>query len=391
MIIAYFSDQYWPSISGVSVSVDAFKKHLCLMGHRVALFVPDYPDAAGRDDERTDDVYRFQSHAIAFNDENRLVCRSEKKKIFAILDTLRPDIIHVHTEFALGKIATDYAKKRGIRLVMTAHTNWENIVDHYLPLIPAGIAHFCCRLYMEYIYNKADMLVVPTSIMELLLGLYFVKTPIKVIPTGIDRCMFNGEEPEPLPPLHESFPVLKGKRFLFFAGRLGKEKNVPFLIDVLARLVPHHKDLVLVICGDGPARKDLEQYAQEAGLADAVLFTGYIARKHLHRFYCRAEVFVFASKVESQGMVALEAMTCGAPVVAIGKMGTREVMGGDAGGFMVDDDKDEFVEKVEILLNNPEIRAAKAEGARRHAESWNMETQAAKMLKLYTRLSATPV
>ncbi len=392
MTIVYFSDQYWPSISGVSVSVDAFKKQLCLFGCRVILFVPDYPGAEQYDQNvQAKDVYRFKSHSIAFNDENRLVCRSEKKKIFALLDTLQPKIIHVHTEFALGKIGTSYAKKRKIKLVMTAHTNWEDIVDHYIPLIPAGIAHLCCRLYMRFIYSKADILVVPTSLMELLLGLYFVKSPIVVIPTGIDACIFKGETQHILQPFDESFPMLKGKRLLFFAGRLGKEKNISFLIDVFASFFSHYKNLMLVISGDGPAKRDLEEYARSAGVADSILFTGYIERKKLQQFYSRAEVFVFASKVESQGMVVLEAMACGTPVVAIGKMGTREVMGGDSGGFMVDDDQHEFAEKVQLLLNSPEIRRVKAEGARRHAELWTMEVQAKKMLKLYRKLLETEV
>jgi len=179
---------------------------------------------------------------------------------------------------------------------------------------------------------------------------------------------------------------LRGKGFYFFAGRLGKEKNIPFLIDVFASLAPHFKNLMLVIGGDGPAKRDLQDYAKNSGLSDSILFTGYIERKKLQNFYRRAEIFVFASKVESQGMVVLEAMACGTPVVAIGKMGTREVMGGDAGGFMVDDDKSEFAEKVQLLLNNPEIHKAKAMGAKRHAESWTMEVQAEKMLKLYVKL-----
>jgi 1,2-diacylglycerol 3-alpha-glucosyltransferase len=389
MTIVYFSDQYWPSISGVSVSVDAFKKQLCLMGYRVVLIVPDYPGANTFDCKlQAKDVYRFKSRKIAFNDENRLVCRSEKKKIFALLDSLQPKIIHVHTEFTLGRIGTGYAKKRKIKLVMTAHTNWEDIVEHYVPVIPAGIAHLCCRLYMRLIYNKADILVVPTSLMELLMGLYFVKSPVKVIPTGIDTCIFKDEARHTLPSVYTSFPVLTGKRFLFFAGRLGREKNIPFLIDVLAALSPHNKDLMLVISGDGPARTDLQEYAKSVGAADSILFTGYVERGKLQHFYSRAEVFVFASKVESQGMVILEAMACGTPVVAIGKMGTREVMGGDSGGFMVDDDICEFAEKVELLLNNPEMRNAKADEALRHAELWTMEVQAKKMLKLYKSLFA---
>jgi len=357
------------------------------MGYRVVLFVPDYPGADVYDQkEQVEDVFRFKSHKILFNDENRLVCRSEKKKIFALLDVLQPKIIHIHTEFSLGKMAISYAKKRRIKLVMTAHTNWEDLIHHYVPLVPACLAHLCCRVYMRYIYNKADILVVPTSLMELLLGFYFVKSPIKVIPTGIDMSVFKCETQDTLQPLSERYPLLQGKRFLFFAGRLGKEKNISFLIDVLVKLIPYYTNLMLVVSGDGPAGRDLQEYAEKAGVADSILFTGCIERNKLKQLYRGAEVFVFASKVESQGMVALEAMACGTPVVAIGKMGTREVMGGDSGGFMVDDDKCEFAEKVQILLNCPEIRSVKAEEAHRHAELWSMEVQAKKMMKLYRQL-----
>ncbi|MDR3628857.1 MAG: glycosyltransferase [Desulfocapsaceae bacterium] len=387
MNIAYFSDQYWPSISGVSVSIDAFKKQLTLMGHRTALFVPEYPGSELHDQkEQLKDVFRFRSYKVLINDENRLVYRSEKKKIFSLLDEFQPQIIHVHTEFSLGKIATHYAKKRKIKLVMTAHTNWEQLIHHYLPLIPTFFGHLCCRAYMRHIYNKADVLVVPTSLMEILLSFYFVKTPVRIIPTGVDISLFKNETQGSFPPPSETFPVLKDKKYLFFAGRLSKEKNIPFLIDVFAMLKPRHADLMLIISGDGPARESLQEYAAQAGLADSIVFTGYVEHANLGHFYRNAEAFIFASKVESQGMVALESMACGTPVVAIGKMGTREVMGGDLGGFMVDDDMHEFAEKVELLLNSPEIRNAKAETARRHAGSWTIEVEARKMLKLYTTL-----
>ena len=133
--------------------------------------------------------------------------------------------------------------------------------------------------------------------------------------------------------------------------RLGMEKNIEFLIDVLKNLTIKYPTLYLVIAGDGPARKDLENYADEKGLTEKVIFTGFVEREKLKDFYSTANVFVFASKVESQGLVTLESMACGTPVVAIGKMGTREVMGGDSGGFMVDDDMDMFVEKTDLLLS----------------------------------------
>ena len=164
------------------------------------------------------------------------------------------------------------------------------------------------------------------------------------------------------------------------------EKNIKFVIDVLQSLTAKHPTLHLVIVGDGQARNDLENYVTEKQLTEKVIFTGYVERENLKDFYSTANVFVFASKVESQGLVTLESMACGTPVVAIGKMGTREVMGGDSGGFMVDDDMDLFVEKVDLLLSNREICQQKSEEAEHHAERWTIQAQAVKMEKLYHSL-----
>jgi glycosyltransferase involved in cell wall biosynthesis len=390
MKIAYFTDQYWPSISGVSVSIDSFRKQLCKMGHEVYVFVPNYPGAKELDEKRSyNNIFRFKSYKLFFNDENRLVYRWEKKNVFKVLDSINPDIIHVQTEFAMGKIASSYAKRNSIPLVMTAHTNWEELIHLYIPFIPVKVARLYCRYFMRKTYNKADVVIVPTSLMELLLNLYFVKKPIRVIPTGIDKEDFemsNNKYNKSESLLFIQYPQLKGRQILFFAGRIGREKNITFLIDVLEKMLPANKNLMLVISGDGPARKEIQEYTVEKGIENHVIFTGFVERKKLKEFYSVADVFVFASKVESQGMVTLESMACGTPVVAIGKMGTREVMGGDSGGFMVDDELAMFVEKTELLLSNPEIHKSKSIEAVKHVENWTIQIAATKMLRLYKSL-----
>jgi glycosyltransferase involved in cell wall biosynthesis len=389
MNIVYATDQYWPSISGVSVSIDSFKRELEALGHSVFLFVPDYPGAYELDKKRGKrNIFRFKSYTLFFNDENRLVYRREKKNAFQVLDSLKPDVIHVHTEFTMGKIASSYARKHNIPLVITAHTNWEELIHLYVPFIPTTLARLYCRHRMRKRYNKANMVVVPTSLMELLLNLYFVHTPIRIIPTGVNRDELEdpANERSPCLKFFESIPDLKDKKVLLFVGRLGKEKNVPFLFDVLQKLLAENENIKLIISGDGPARKELEECARNKQLQDHVIFSGFIRRKELKHLYLLADVLVFASKVESQGLVPIEAMTFGIPVVAIGKMGTREVMGGDNGGFMVDDDIDLFVEKVSLLLNQPELHKQKALEALHHAEKWTMPIQVDKMLYLYKSL-----
>jgi hypothetical protein len=232
-------------------------------------------------------------------------------------------------------------------------------------------------------FRRADAIAVPTSLMDALIASYWIKKPKRVIPTGIrtENFAWNPGETTWLGQnLLMRNKELRDARILLFVGRLGTEKNIPFLVETLQRLLPDHPDLKLVVVGEGPARKDLEQLVRDRGMERHVVMTGFVPHRDLRTYYALSHVFVFASKVESQGLVVLEAMQCGLPVVAIGKMGTREVMGGSNGGFMVDDD---FTQAVRRLLDEPGLRAKKSEEARSHALEWTMGVQARKMEQLY--------
>lgn len=392
MNIAYVCDQYWPVISGVSVSNDMFKKHLEKLGCRVYFFVPNYPGAEELDRSMGNrDVFRLRSYPLFFNRENRLVFKMEKRKLYRALDSIKPDIIHAHSEFAIAVMANKYARKKNIPFIYTAHTNWEELVSLYIPFFSNMIGRLYARQRLRRTWNKADLLIAPTSLMEVLLQLYMVKVPVKVLPTGIDKSDFtsktlNREKARTI--ITRRHPELKNKKILFFAGRIGMEKNIEFLIDSLVLLLPSMPDTRLIIAGDGPAKADIMKYVADKGLNDKVTFTGFIARGSLKEYYYAADVFVFASKVESQGLVALESMACGTPVVAIGKMGTREVMGGDNGGFMVDDDIDMFTEKVALLLKDKKLHKIKTAEALHHVEKWTIETMALKLLNIYKSLKA---
>lgn len=390
MKIVFATDQYWPCISGVSVSVDAFRVALMQLGHQVILLAPQYPQSSALDDQRqVAHLHRFASMAAPFNDENRLVRFSEKARIEALLVDIDPDIIHVHTEFTLGRMVSHFARDRKIPLVMTAHTNWEELIDLYIPWIPKVLSRLFCRFRMRSCYRIADTLVLPTTLMEKYIERLSLRGPSVIIPTGIDPDDFAAT-PEQMSVLKadiiQKFPELSGKRILFFAGRLGLEKNIPFLFQMLKLVLLEQPETMLVIAGDGPARSELEQRVLQQGLSSHVVFTGFVERSVIKGLYSLSDIFVFASKVESQGMVALEAMTCGTPVVAIGKMGTLEIMHGDNGGFMVEDDIHEFASRVLLLLSDPRVYALKCADALKHAQNWYMRAQGAKMHHLYQSL-----
>lgn len=388
--IVFATDQYWPRISGMSVSIDAFAKELERSGHKVAVLAPEYPGAREFDAVASPRrVFRFKSHGLFFSPEDKLVVPSERRKVYGVLDRLEPDIVHVQSEFRLCRMAVKYAISKGIPLVMTAHTNWEQLIKLYLPFLTDSFARNFVRGRMGMMCNSADHVIVPTKAMrELILG-YGVNSPISVIPTGVFREDFElgREEAEhSVSRWLKLFPELVGKRVLLTAGRIGGEKNIAFLLEVFKRLASDDPGLRLVIAGDGPYRETLERMARRLGLEDRVLFLGFVARAKMKELYNLAEVFIFASRVESQGMVVIESMMAGTPVVAIGEMGTRELMDGDNGGFMVEADLDAFTEKVRLLLSDQELRRRKAEEAFAHAQKWTNDESSRKVQELYASL-----
>jgi glycosyltransferase involved in cell wall biosynthesis len=390
MKIAIVTDQYWPCVSGVSVSIDSFRSEMETMGHEVHILAPAYGDEGSDADGGVDGLHRFPSRKVLFNDENRLVRRSERKSVHRLLERLSPDIVHVQTEFTLASMAVSWARKRNVPLVVSAHTNWADLIHIYLPMIPYGIAQQLCHWKMFLAFRRADAIVVPTALMDTLISSYWIRKPVRIIPTGIrdDHFLFRPDELEPMQQsILESHPQLRGSRFILYVGRLGTEKDIPFLFEVLARLLPRRPDLKLVVVGEGPARREIEAKVSSMGLEPNVVMVGFIPHDRLKAYYGLAEAFVFASKVESQGLVVLEAMQCGLPVVAIGKMGTREVMGGSNGGFMVDDDLDEFTAAVASLLDDADLRERMRVEAKTHASKWTMRAQGRKMERLYQIVS----
>ncbi len=389
MNIVYASDQYWPRISGMAVSLDAFKDELEKMGHKVYVFAPEYPGSKEIDAVMMNRrVFRFKSYKIFFSPEDRLVYPFERKKIYNILDYIKPDLIHTHTEFSVCKIIADYAMENKKPLIMTAHTNWEELVSLYVPFFPDMFAERYTKYRLQNMYNQADHVIVPTALMKDLLVKYEVSKPMDIIPTGIAPGDFTGVDKlkdKKKSIWYDVYPALKGKKILLSAGRIGKEKNLPFLVDVLEKLVKEFPDIILAFVGDGPFRDQLEKLVKARGLSDYVVFTGFIVRAHMKEWFSIASIFLFASKVESQGLVTIESMICRTPVVAIGEMGTREIMDGNNGGFMVKDDVEEFTEKVRLLLTDKKLYKKKSEEAYRYAQKWTIKKNAMKMLELYKK------
>jgi glycosyltransferase involved in cell wall biosynthesis len=400
MKIAMFSDAYWPRVNGVSVSIETYSRALIRLGHKVLIVCAEYPDTdknrmfgAENDDERTEagvslnpELLHVPSVEFVLSKEDRV---AHLHKIFWVtkqIGQFAPDIVHLNSEFMLANFGIYCALHYKLPIVYTFHTLWEEYGAQYLPSIPKPIARALARRITKTVMHMSNTIITPTTQVRDVVKRYKIKKETYLLPTGIDMRYLHFSEMQKeafKKRIEKMYPALVDKKILLFAGRVTKEKNIVFLLDILPSLIEKHKDILLVIVGDGLEREELVSICKERSLSDYCLFTGYFDRRDLGLMYHLSRVFVFPSLTETQGLVTLEAMYSGIPVVAIGSMGTIMVMGGDNGGFMVKNDKDEFSTRVLQLLDNEELYKQKAEEAKQHSKSWMVDTLVLKLEEIY--------
>jgi len=369
----------------VTVAIQTYKDELKRRGHEVLILCPAYPSGNGSRGKE-DSVKRLASKSTPISKEDRLIKPTALPAMFRSLDRFKPDVIHMHSEFTASWFGVLYSKLRGYPVVMTSHTDWEDYVCNYIPHVDRRLLRAAVRFLMRSIFGNADILVTPSQSQIRTLRRYHLRKRYVIIPSGVSS-IFTKRGAEEVAAYRASlearFPMLAGKRILLFAGRIAEEKDPKFLLPVLAEIKKRHDDVALVFAGDGPGRQHVEASAKRRGLDGSCAFLGYIGREELSLLYATAAIFVFPSKTETLGLCTIEAMSSGLPVVAVGEMGTRDVMKGDHGGFMVENDVGEFSAAALRLLDDEELRAQKSEEAIAWAARFGPDAMIDRILRLY--------
>lgn len=365
MRIAFFTENYFPMVSGLSVSIKTFKDALEEDGHEVYLFAPSYgkdnPSSDG--DERT---IRIPALPIRIHQTPIIFPATSLKQFLPLI--LKLDILHVHHPFFLGRIGLFWARALKIPIVYTFHTLYEAYV-HYAPL-KRELAIAFIKRYVRKFANQVDLVIAPSFSIKEYLEREGVRSPIEVIPTGIRWSEFQGEE-------------LPRERVLLFVGRMGEEKNVPFLLRALYRV----RDLSwnALFIGDGPDRVRFSEEVKRAGLGDRIAFPGMIPHEEIKELYRRSYVFIFSSLTETQGIVVLEAMASGLPVVALNAVGVNDFVHSGYTGFLVRDEE-EFASRLRLLLENEDLHKRMSHTSRAWARLWDISLMASRLSYTYERL-----
>lgn len=388
MNLLLLSDVYFPRVNGVSTSIRTFAEALSQMGHKLTLVVPDYGVASGQGEFGSDgdyEIIRLPARRIFFDPEDRLIKASALRAVLPQLAKRSWDVIHIHTPFRAHQLGVRLAQLTGRPTVETCHTYFEEYIANYLPWAPRALLKLLARRVSRNLCHAVDHMIVPSQQMVDVLEGYGIDMPHTVLPTGIDLREFSGGSGAAFRQQHA---IATDRPTLVTVGRLAMEKNIGFLLQVVQRLLAEFPTVLFIIAGEGPDSVRLKKMAAKLGLNDNVLFVGNLDRRTTLLDCFRAgDLFVFASPTETQGLVLIEAMALGVPIVSTAVMGTATVLRDAHSACISEEDVAVFARHVAQLLRSPAERAVLAAAGPTDAKAWSTEVLMQRAGALYAELA----
>lgn len=400
MRIAMLTNNYKPFVGGVPISIERLAQGLRKLGHEVYVFAPSY-------EEQIDEPYviRYRSRKKKLRG-NIVIPDIMDKTIEYYFTIMTFDIIHVHHPMLVGYIAQHLSKKHKIPIVFTYHTRYEQYLHYLRPyasmhkynnidgsnrlgILPRKLfyngSQKLVKIHNRVFTNRCSLVLAPTMSMKQYLEENGTITNIEVIPTGLDEEDFNYDR-EIAEKIREQY--LTGKKYLLCTiSRIEKEKNLHFLLEGLSRLKNRKGDCFrLLLIGEGSHREVIKSEVERLNLVDNIVFTGCLDHAQI-RNYCRAcDLFVFTSQSETQGIVILEAMAAGLPVVAIEATGVNDVVKDGWSGYITEADVNQWENKVGVILDNAMQRKWMSENCLFEAKKYLAWNIAKKVEMLYEDL-----
>lgn len=379
MRVVMVSDVYFPRINGVSTAIQTYQQALRAHGIEVSLVAPDYGQTGTESW-----ITRVPARQVPGDPEDRLVRWGAMHEAVDAAVAHGCDLIHVQTPFVAHYAGISAARRYGVPVIATYHTLFEDYLKHYIPLVPAAWLRGMARCFSRRQCNSLDAVIVPSKAIHERLGGYGVQTPMHVLPTGISlQTPAHGGRRA----FRSRFGIDESRPVALFVGRVAHEKNIGFLLDVIDLARESVPDVLLLIAGEGPALPRLSQSVAARCLQNSVRFIGYLDRKTaLQDCYAAADVFVFASRTETQGLVLLEAMAAGLPVLALAEMGTVDILGAGRGAVVPDDNPYAFSLALAQVLRDADLLNRLAEEGRTYAADWSDDLLAGRMADLYRQI-----
>ena len=382
--VTMFTNNYLPFIGGVPISIERLRRGLEHLGDSTQIVAPRYRDQPSHEDA----VVRVPSllamgEKREFRLANIFLARIRKQ-----VRAFRPDVIHLHHPFWLGSLGLFMARQLRIPAIYTYHTRLEHYA-HFVPLPGMLFRNLISHALIKRFANRCDGVIVPTYSTEEYLRMIGVTTPTFVQPTGIEYERFQAVKPADVEALRKKLRLSNEKVFISVA-RLSNEKNIDFIIEAIDRLrqesdVPFR----FLMIGDGHQRDRLQKKIDSLELGSHFTLVGAVQPEEMALWYNLGDAFLFASKSETQGMVILEAMSAGLPVVAVRSSGIEDVVRDGLNGYKTPENQARWIEKAQRLLEDDKLRTELSDKARAFAEDYSIEQFARDVRGIYaTSLAA---
>jgi len=377
MRVGMFSECYEPVRNGVTTSVHTLVQHLRRLGHRVFLVAPHY--ASHRDQSpfvlRVPSIQTWlnKDYPIAYPFYPRL------KRQFG---QLAPNVVHSHNPFFVGLLAARLAHQHGLPLVSTYHTLYSHY-GHYVFFLPDAAVQGLLKWWIPDYYNRCAHVIVPSEVARTSLADYGVTAPISVIPTAVPLPDPTEITEDARRAARAQWDIPQDCPLLLYVGRIAQEKNIEMVLDAFASCSSQYPAARLLVVGGGPHLDGVRKHAADTPCADRVVFAGAMAHSELAPVYASANLFVFASITETQGLVMAEARAAGTPCVVARGGGAGETVRDGEDGLIVEPDRDALAGAISGLLGAPERLAAMREACLRNAHHYTPQAMTEAALRVY--------
>ena len=352
------TDWYKPAVNGVVTSVLSLIAGLTAMGHEVRILT------------LSKNLHTFCSENVTYvgsigagkiYPNARFKIKPARAAVRELIEW-DPDIVHSQCELCTFRMARRIAAKSGAQLVHTYHTVYEDYTHYFSPSERLG--KFVVAFLSRRVLSKVDQVIVPTDkVRDLLVG-YGVKKPIMTIPTGLKLDQFRMTGSSERERIRERYGIRKDDTALIYLGRLAEEKNVEEILEFFSRQSNEH--LKMLVVGDGPDRKTIEDTARSLGLEGRVVFTGMVSPDEVSSYYSAGDIFVCASQSETQGLTYIEAMAAGLPLLCRNDLCLEDVVIEGVNGYTYDTEQ-EFQHFLKKLAGDREHRHTLGANASRYA------------------------
>ena len=377
MRIANFTDSFLPNVNGIAISISNSTRKLAEKGHVIKIFTSKIKGYADHNLGKNISVERFNYFKLRRWGNFYQFALPSKPDIMKSIDEFKPDIIHIHSPSIIGWQALSYAKKNNIPVVATYHAYLEGLAGH-LPFLLRKFVTASVKLLRRYtrsFFNKSDVVIAPSKFIKDYLIKNGVIKRIEIISNGVDTKVFKPGK------------ISKSGKNVLHVGRISYEKNVDVLLKSFSLASRYVSGLNLKIVGPGNEIQKLKELAKSLKL-DNVSFLGKVEYRKLPEIYSKADMFVTASTAETEGLVILEAMASGLPVVGFDSVSLPYlVKNGKTGLLAKPYDEEGMARCLARIMTDSRLRREFSKNALEHSKIFSLDRNVGILERLYKRLA----